>query len=477
LRLASPVIDKVGKAMGIVVVNLDMRLLLDRMTSTENEVEYGQYQLFSAQGALLSADENGQYLTNTTTLLAPYIWKQLLGKLHQHTQDQNEVYSSSTIIPSMYLEQIKSEYSDVNIVTDELSWYLVNRQSTQQLYRTVYFETWLAVSVALIALFIWNYLSRSRIHAEDIANTSLRRTHMLGDIMRRSSDLVFITDTNGQITYVNQSFEETTGYEMSEIVGKSPNILKSGLHDETFYARLWGALCDGKEYHALFTNRKKNGELFYNQASLSPVKDHHGEVTGYVCMGKDISDSHTLKMALYDNLTGLFNRAMFFDRLRYTIALTKRNKSTMALFYLDLDGFKQVNDRHGHEMGDALLIEASDRLNKVFRESDTLARLGGDEFVVLVQDPVNQADIEHIGQKCLDLFDQTWMVNDQEIDGIGVSIGITIYDGTYDVHPDVLLEEADSAMYQTKQNGKNHFRFYTRKGVRSVKDGLSVISS
>lgn len=286
---------------------------------------------------------------------------------------------------------------------------------------------------------------------------------------------VVITDRNGIIEYVNPKFCEVTGYSPEEARGATPSILKSGRHPREYYRELWETILSGAEWRGEFHNRNKDGSLIWEIASVSPVFDDSGRITHFVGVKEDISELKRLQqelheMAHFDELTGLPNRALFMDRLEQLIIHARRELNRFALLYVDLDGFKEVNDRFGHLAGDAVLREAARRLLKCVRESDTVARLGGDEFTVLLQDLKHWEEPGVVSRKLLEIFATPFGCGDGSC-RLGVSIGIGIYpDHAADAV--TLISCADAAMYEVKEAGKNNYRYWARgmKGVPKARE-------
>lgn len=275
---------------------------------------------------------------------------------------------------------------------------------------------------------------------------------------------IIITNAEGNIEYVNPKFAEITGYERQEVIGQNPRILKSGYTSKEEYEILWETLSSGQEWHGEFHNRRKNGELFWERASISPIKNEEGIITHFVAVKEDItlekeSEERLSHQANYDALTDLPNRHLAFDRLRQSLSHADRHHRHVAVMFLDLDHFKKINDTLGHHWGDALLVETAQRLRLCLRKSDTVARLGGDEFLAILPDLDHPQQCEVIAKKILESLSQPFELQG-ESNFISTSIGITIYpqDGT---DPNILLRNADTAMYRAKQMGRNDFKFFT----------------
>ena len=286
------------------------------------------------------------------------------------------------------------------------------------------------------------------------------RLRILVKAVEQSPASIIVTDNRGHIEYVNPKFCQVTGYTLEEVLGKTPRILKGGFLTRDFYKDLWSSILNGEEWHGIFHNRTKSGALVWELASISPIRDEHGRVTHFVSVQEDITEMKRLQdgmdnLAHHDQLTGLPNRTLFYDRLKHTHALARRRGRGFALFYLDLDGFKAVNDTYGHEQGDNLLKEVGRRLVESVRESDTVARMGGDEFTVLLPDLQDEDAAASIARLIIDTIAQPFIL-EGAVCTIGVSIGISFFprDGE---EPDRLLSCADAAMYRVKNQGKNGF--------------------
>ncbi len=277
---------------------------------------------------------------------------------------------------------------------------------------------------------------------------------------------IIITNSEGKIVYVNSKFEKTTGYLREEVIGENPRILKSGHYDTQTYTKLWETISSGEEWHGEFHNRKKNGELFWEAASISPIKDENDIVTYYVAVKEDITEKKAQQELLsyqanYDALTDLPNRLFGMRRLKQEIANANRNKYSVALIFLDLDHFKEINDTLGHQYGDELLVIASERFRSCLRESDTVARLGGDEFLIIISSLSSPLQGEIITSKLLHAMGQPFMLAGEER-FISASIGVTFYPQDSDNIP-TLMQNADLAMYAAKKKGRNNCQFFNEQ--------------
>ncbi|MCT0252455.1 MULTISPECIES: EAL domain-containing protein [unclassified Synechocystis] len=291
-----------------------------------------------------------------------------------------------------------------------------------------------------------------------------KQLKILSQACEQSPASIVITDVEGNITYVNPKFEEISGYSMEEVLGCNPRILKSGDKTKDDYEFMWHTLAAGRNWHGEFHNRRKNGELYWERASISAICDQQGIITHYVAVKEDITKEKQQTAALfhqahYDHLTGLPNRILAKDRLQQAIESALRHKHLVGLMFLDLDNFKKVNDTLGHDGGDQLLVEVSERLQRALRQTDTVARLGGDEFLIILDQVSHSRKLMAIAQRLLGVMRQPVNLQGTEFFVHG-SIGITVFpdDG---LQANVLLRNADTAMYAAKVAGRNMFRFFT----------------
>jgi diguanylate cyclase (GGDEF)-like protein/PAS domain S-box-containing protein len=284
-----------------------------------------------------------------------------------------------------------------------------------------------------------------------------------GVVFASSYEGILVANAEGLITKVNPSFTRITGYEPAEVAGQSPRMLSSGRHDARFFAQFWTSLNEQGFWHGEMWNRRKNGELFAALQSVTAVRDASGRVIHYVSVFADISqikahEAELDRVANYDSLTGLPNRRLLSDRLNQSIIRSDRSGKLTAVCFLDLDGFKSVNDRLGHEAGDLVLIGVARHLKTVLRSDDTLARLGGDEFVLLLSDVSSAEECAQVLARVQEAVRQPVEAAGQYIT-ISASIGVSLYPAD-NADPDTLMRHADQAMYLAKQAGKNRYQLF-----------------
>lgn len=291
-----------------------------------------------------------------------------------------------------------------------------------------------------------------------------------------SQEPIVITDANSVIQRINKAFTESTGYTAEEAIGKTPRILKSGLHDEFFYRAMWESINETGTWQGEIWDRRKNGEVYPKLLTVSAVKGTDGIVTHYVGSHIDITERKVAEerirqLAFHDPLTRLPNRQLLLDRLQHSLVTNARNGNKGALLFIDLDNFKNLNDTLGHAMGDLLLQQATERLTSCVREGDTVARLGGDEFVVMLEDLSNQTieaaeQAEAVGEKILATLSQPYQLDAHTFRSSG-SIGATIFSGDHQ-DTEELLKQADIAMYQAKKAGRNTLRFFDHRMQHTI---------
>lgn len=283
------------------------------------------------------------------------------------------------------------------------------------------------------------------------------RLRQLSQAVEQSPVCVVITDMDINITYVNPRFEQLTGYASEEVIGKNPKVLGSGVTPRETFAVLWDALRDGREWSGEFCNRKKNGELYWEMAYISPVTGADGVITHYVAVKEDITERKRIEeqlreLSLSDELTGLVNRRGFMVLARQQIKVSDRSGRDLALVFIDMDGLKRINDTMGHGEGDRAICDASAVLKRSFRASDIIARIGGDEFVALSVEANEQTEA-HIVERLQENINAFNLENGRPYK-LAMSYGVTLYDPHAACTLEELLERGDRLMYQQKQAKK-----------------------
>ena len=305
----------------------------------------------------------------------------------------------------------------------------------------------------VIFVFVRDISERKRLEAE---------LELSALVFNASTASIVIADADGLIICVNPAFTQSTGYEPNEVIGRNPKLLSSGRQSREFYQNMWQTLEKTGHWEGEWWNKRKDGELYMEQVSLNTVRNKDGSVQRYVKMSSDITEKKRLddliwRQANYDSVTNLPNRRLFLDRLAQEIKKCSRTNESLALFFIDLDRFKEVNDEFGHAVGDQLLVEVSRRINGCVRSSDTVARLGGDEFTVILADLAKTSRIETVARNITHVLAQPFHLDGAEV-SISGSIGIAIYPvDASDINE--LIKKADDAMYAAKNSGGNRFGY------------------
>ncbi len=311
---------------------------------------------------------------------------------------------------------------------------------------------------------------------------------MLSTAVEQSPSSVVIADTNGTIEYANPKFYAVTGYNEQEVIGSDGFMNKSSEMPQQLYHELWREINAGREWRGELLSRKKDGTLFWEAVSISPIIDGSDQITHYVAVKEDISlrksyENELLRQANYDSLTGLANRLLVKDRLAQAIARAQRTATKVAVLFIDLDDFKKVNDSLGHSAGDELLMETARRLEECVRATDTVglgasvgrdtvARMGGDEFVVLLTDLEHSDSVEVVAREIQQTLAQPFTVMGHEV-FVSNSIGITLFpDDGVDI--EVLMRNADLAMYQAKESGCGTFSYFTKSFNETAQERLHL---
>ncbi|NML15673.1 putative bifunctional diguanylate cyclase/phosphodiesterase [Azohydromonas caseinilytica] len=294
------------------------------------------------------------------------------------------------------------------------------------------------------------------------------RLRLAASVYDGSREGIAITDPQGRILDVNAAFEEITGYHRDAVVGRKPSVLSSGRHDKAFYQAMWAELLDKDGWSGEIWNRRADGTLLAELLRISAVRDPQGRLTHYVAIFSDITSlkrqQETLqRLAHYDALTGLPNRVLLSDRLETLIAQAGRRREHVAVCYLDLDGFKEVNDAWGHATGDALLVLAAERLRQTLRSGDTVARLGGDEFVLLLGQAHTEDEVRAVAERVLAVLGAPFELEHGSA-RVTSSVGIALYP-EHGRTPGHLLRNAAQAMLRAKRQGKNHACFVAEHEV------------
>jgi diguanylate cyclase (GGDEF)-like protein/PAS domain S-box-containing protein len=299
-------------------------------------------------------------------------------------------------------------------------------------------------------------------------------------VFENTADGVLITDVNGIILSVNPAFIVITGYAAEEAVGQNPRILQSNRHDQAFYVSMWKEIKTKGRWNGEIWNRRKDGGFYLERMAIRVVHAVDGEPVRYVSVFSDITDlwhkdEHIKHLAFHDALTDLPNRTLLIERLDQKLINSKREQCSLALMFLDLDGFKLVNDQFGHNVGDDVLKEVAKRLLALVRQSDTVARVGGDEFIFILSNSKVKDEITHVANRVVSSINKPMEIHGEVLQ-IGASVGIAMFPTDGRTSAD-LINNADTAMYVAKGLGKNNISFFkpendfTEKSLSTDRDG------
>jgi diguanylate cyclase (GGDEF)-like protein/PAS domain S-box-containing protein len=310
--------------------------------------------------------------------------------------------------------------------------------------------------------------------------SSFSKLQIMSKVFEASSEAVIVTDIENKIIDVNAAFTHITGFKRSEVLGKDPGIMKSDRHGSEFYRQMWDEIRSSGSWQGEVWDRRKDGEVYPKWLTIKCLKDSNGNVQKYIGVFSDIStmkESEELHdfLAHYDNLTHLPNRALYNDRIREAMAEADKSDHMAALLLVDLDRFKYINDTVGHAAGDILLKVTAERIQSCIRDRDTVARIGGDEFAVILTGVVKKNIAVSVAKKIIEAMHPIVKAGHHEL-RTTASVGITIYPNDGD-KPNVLLKNAEIAMYLAKDSGNNTYRSFTSDMQEKVQERLRVESN
>ena len=299
------------------------------------------------------------------------------------------------------------------------------------------------------------------------------RLALAASVFTHANEGIMITAPDGTLVEVNDAFTRITGYSREEMIGRNANMLSSGRQGAEFYAGMWQALTTTGNWVGEIWNRRKNGDIYVEQLTISAVRNAQGHIIRYAGMFADITQqkAHERRLeqiAHYDALTGLPNRVLLADRLRQAMAQSVRRAEKLVLVFIDLDGFKLINDTHGHATGDKLLIALASRMSSTLREGDTLARIGGDEFVAVLIDLSTPSSAHPVLERMRLAAAQPFLIDGLELQ-VSASLGVVFYPQQTEMDAEQLLRQADQAMYQAKVAGKNRYHVFDTEHDRHVR--------
>ncbi|MCW9013439.1 MAG: EAL domain-containing protein [Gammaproteobacteria bacterium] len=292
-----------------------------------------------------------------------------------------------------------------------------------------------------------------------------QKENLASMVLDNTPEGVMIVDSHLRVISVNPAFTFTTGYSFKEMQGKKPSLLSSGKHDKSFYQQMWQRIDEMGYWQGEIWNRRKNGEIYPEWMNINSIKNDAGDVLYYAAIFSDISSQEQIRqrlhtLAYYDDLTGLPNRELFNDHLDNALAQAHRHNKKLAVMFLDVDRFKNVNDTLGHKVGDLLLQAVAENIRQCVRDSDSVSRFGGDEFTIILNDISRPEDAVKVVRKIVDVLSRPIKLSDGMELYATTSMGICIFpeDGN---NSELLIKNADTAMYRAKEAGRNNYQFYT----------------
>lgn len=315
---------------------------------------------------------------------------------------------------------------------------------------------------------------------EDITERVVQenRLELASRVYETMEQAVVVTDSENRIVSINPAVTRITGYNLNEVLGRDPSMFASGRHDEAFYATMWDSLNTTGQWEGEIWDRRKDGTVYAKWLTINVIHDRHGRLQQYVSVFSDITERKKTeeliwKQANYDSLTQLPNRYLLNEHLEQEIRKAQRSGWPLAVLFIDLDRFKEVNDSLGHTKGDTLLVQAARRISGCVRDTDTIARLGGDEFTVVLPDFAGRGNLERIVQGLIHDLSEPYNLGDGDMAYVTASIGITLYpDDAGD--PQDLLKHSDQAMYVAKAEGRNRFSYFTRSMQDEAQEKLKL---
>ena len=361
-----------------------------------------------------------------------------------------------------------------NIAVPDTSWGMVVKMDTEEVLkhvRRLQSIVWIIAAFFMLGAgtILWTWWKKQKIERQAHEQlSSLAEDLRVSAIAFETHEAIVITDCHPKILRVNQAFQDITGYTAEEVIGRNPNMLSAERKPKAFYEEMWATISREGKWSGETLDKRKNGEIYPKQLTITAVTAPDGTLTNYVGSFFDITERKKAegeinRLVFFDSLTGLPNRRLLLDRLQHALATGARSGRHGAIMFIDLDNFKVINDTKGHDCGDLLLVEIARRLQSCVREGDTVARLGGDEFVVILEDLASRAEqaamqAEEVGEKIRAAIDRPGLVSGFEFYSTA-SIGISLFIGR-ETTAEELLKYADIAMYQAKEAGRNVVRFF-----------------
>lgn len=447
----------------LVTSNLHLEQAIKVREKVEKQLRMVSQAVEQSPNSVLIADSDGQieYVNTTFNQLTGYSSWEVVGKqlAKQDNEDDKGKYFSHL-------------WQSISSGTGHKEDFLTQKKDGQAF--------WEATTIAPIRKQDGS-LSQYLVIQEDVSQRkeSEKKLQLAASVFTHAREGISITDSAGTIIEVNDAFCYITGYTREEAEGKNPRILRSGRHGKEYYKAMWGALINKGHWYGEIWNKRKNGDIYPEILTISAVYDSQHKISHYVALFTDITEQKRHQQQLertahYDALTNLPNRVLLADRMRQSIAQLKRHRLILAVVYLDLDGFKEVNDNYGHEVGDQLLIRITGHLKEALREGDTIARIGGDEFVAVLNDLKQVDECQQLVHRLNTAASQPVHIGGRQLQ-VSASIGVSFCHPDDEIDAEQLVRQADQAMYQAKLSGKNRYHIFDSVQDRNVRGQFESI--
>jgi diguanylate cyclase (GGDEF)-like protein/PAS domain S-box-containing protein len=455
--------------MGVLMLRDDLRFLFSLLQSWPVESETGETLLVTRDGGDVLFLNELRFRKDTALQLRLPI-QGGVNALTVPTKEMMKGYYGA-LEAFDYRERSVLAY---NIAVPDTSWGMVVKMDTSEVLEQV--RRFQLIVWAIAAFFtlgagivLWMWWKKQTVERlADEQSARVAADLRISAIAFETHEAIVITDCHPKILRVNQAFQDITGYTAEEVIGRNPNILRGEKKPKAFYEEMWATIFREGKWSGEMLDKRKNGEIYPKQLTITAVTAPDGTLTHYVGSFFDITERKKAedeinRLAFFDPLTGLPNRRLLLDRLQHALATSARSGRYGAIMFIDLDNFKIINDTEGHDCGDLLLVEIAQRLQSCVREGDTVVRLGGDEFVVMLEDLASQAEhaaaqVEEVGEKIRMVIDQPCLSEKCEFHSTA-SIGVSLFIG-HEATAETLLKYADIAMYQAKGSGRNTVRFF-----------------
>jgi len=462
IRIATPVSDSHGVKRGIIIINYLASRLIDKFTLAMS-MSSGESMFLNKDGYWLKGakktDEWGfMFKRNDLTLkhAHPSVWQRMIKEEHGQFENKEGLWTFRTLYPlsNRVSGHQSSIFKEETLKTKEYRWYILTFIPSEKLYSRSNDQLDFLLVVTVIALVFSGIGSWLIVFLHRKDKRGEEKVRKLSAIAEQINDHVMVTERDGTITYVNPAFLEHTGFCMDEVIGQTPRILKSGRYTEEFYQKLWKKVLRGDVYRGTLINKKKNGDIYYESQTITPLRDEMSHIIGFVSTGKDVTKESLLNQELehfatIDALTGLYNRHKFEELFILEEERTRRFSYPLSLILVDIDYFKEVNDQYGHNMGDEVLKTLACIVEKKTRKIDIVARWGGEEFLVLSPN-TSFENMQELAEKLRLAVEHTVFPNNIFIT---ISLGVSTFEAE-DTFAE-MFRRADQGLYYAKEHGRN----------------------